>query len=220
MESDILDHTHDLKNKITLISGNLRIVKRINKQPELEVPLNSIEAAATRTVGIIENLEGLVRGGQKVNSENVKLLGYIDELMTTLFRSLEKLYQVKIKHTKQQISIDSYVAIDKKLLHQVFENLVENAAQNQASQIGIDFIAYQRYLEIIIEDNGTGIKKGFLEKLGHETVSTKKKGGGRGTHIIVENIKNMQGKVKWFSEDGSKVQIILPLYSNQQVSNH
>ena len=114
-------------------------------------------------------------------------------------------------------------------LQEVFFNLIDNAydammqrrdemreAQYQPT-LEITASKENNRLEILIQDNGMGVKREDLEKLFTPFFTTKlssKKGTGLGLYVIRQVIEeNHRGKVKFTSQyqKGSQTMILLPI---------
>ncbi|KEF36107.1 histidine kinase [Schinkia azotoformans MEV2011] len=84
---------------------------------------------------------------------------------------------------------------EKQKLHQSLLNIVKNGieAMERKGKISIELKKYNDLAQLIIEDNGKGMSKEQINKIGTPYFSTKEKGTGLGTMVAFNIIKAMQG---------------------------
>ena len=70
---------------------------------------------------------------------------------------------------------------------------------------------------ISLEDNGCGMSKDTIKKIGSAFYTTKEKGTGLGVKLSTEIIEQHDGKIKYKSKEneGTVVTIELPLYKEK-----
>ncbi len=118
------------------------------------------------------------------------------------------------------------VLCEKKMLTQVFVNLVRNATEaiqekNESGE-GIIRITAERternHVLFRIEDNGVGIPQEILRKLFRFKYTTKKDGTGIGLHVSKMIVRLHDGDISVKSEEGSgtSVLISLPLFEEPE----
>ena len=123
-----------------------------------------------------------------------------------------------------KIEIIKQITIDKKMLveldplqvREVFNNILINAIQsfkNNKGIIKLTILQVENQIKIIIEDNGTGIKKDDLDKVFDPFFTRKSKGTGLGLSICNEilNLHNGTIDLKSTPEDGTTVEIMIPI---------
>ena len=102
-------------------------------------------------------------------------------------------------------------------LKQVFINLIKNSMESiPKDRIGIiklRMIKKRKNIEIIIEDNGIGMNKETLNKIGEPFYTTKQKGTGLGVKLSKEIIELHKGTIKYSSilNTGTIVKVTLPI---------
>ena len=175
-----------------------------------------------------------------------KVISSISQMSSKLVlknKSMENIHEVlryssfKIKNKKKHIKIFEEfdpsipkILIDKSLMVQVFENLLNNAYEassfsiNSFIKLSTKFIygetikipnikesQKKNYLLVKIEDNGSGIKKNELSKIFLPFFSTKKRGSGIGLFLVKRIIDDHEGTIALESKNGvTTAQIILP----------
>lgn len=100
-------------------------------------------------------------------------------------------------------------------LKQLFINLIKNAIEasknNGTVWIGVEN-AGTEHICITIKDNGSGMSKDRLDKIGEPFYSSKEKGTGLGLTVSFKIVQSHKGTIHFESElgDGTTVNIVLP----------
>ena len=214
---------------------------------EITNPLSSIKIASQlveksktydpELLGIINN--ECIRIGKIINS-----ISQISSKLVLKNISPENIHEVlrystfKIKNQNKKIQIFEEfdpslpkISIDKSLLIQVFENLLNNAfeasifSEKSFIKLSTKFIygetikipnikenQKKNYLLVKIEDNGSGIKKTELKKIFLPFFSTKKRGSGIGLYLVKRIINLHNGRISVDCTDNlTSFRIKLPL---------
>lgn len=154
--------THELKTPVTSIKGLLLavregVVNREEAEEFLDIALKESERLEWMVADLL-NYNALSSGSLEVKSSplNVKLL--VEEIV----------YQWGLLHEEEQVSVaiepggEELVALGDALrIQQIVVNLLNNALQASADErplrIGIRLISHDRYMDILVRDNGGGI---------------------------------------------------------------
>ncbi|TCW54417.1 histidine kinase/DNA gyrase B/HSP90-like ATPase [Bacillus thuringiensis] len=104
---------------------------------------------------------------------------------------------------------------DDKKLKQVLLNIIKNGIESMPEGGDIHIQAYQKtegHLCMSVEDQGFGIEKEKLEKIGKAFYTTKENSTGLGLMITYKIVKEHQGSIAIQSSVGigTKVEIFLP----------
>ena len=107
-------------------------------------------------------------------------------------------------------------------LKQVFINLIKNSVEAiEKDKIGLIKLqmTVKKKAIIILEDNGCGMTKETIEKVGDAFYTTKEKGTGLGVKLSTEIIEQHNGSIQYKSKEkeGTTVIIKLPLYKNKKI---
>ena len=108
-----------------------------------------------------------------------------------------------------------YVNIDYLKIKQVLINIIKNSTEAIIEKGIINIKTYQKnkYVYIIVEDNGFGMDKESLERINELFFTTKKNGTGLGVVLSNEIVSAHNGEIKYESKVnvGTKVIIKLPI---------
>ncbi|MCM3690586.1 ATP-binding protein [Neobacillus niacini] len=110
-------------------------------------------------------------------------------------------------------------------LKQLFINLIKNSieASNHDSKIAISLNQIEQdKIVITVKDNGCGISKERLEKIGEPFYSSKEKGTGLGLTVSYKIVQSHNGHINFDSEIGcgTTVHITLPIVQDPSVTKN
>lgn len=192
---------------------------------EIEHSFDRIEDNVKRGGEIVEGLLKYTRRGSE-GFETINLNKLLDAAL--------EMVQFKIKLNEMDIirNFDDRIPDIRgnfTQLQEVFFNIIDNAYDammqrkdelkepGYKARLEIDAVRKNRKLEVLIRDNGIGVKKENLEKLFTPFFTTKlssKKGTGLGLYVIRQIVEeNHAGKV-WFTsqyKEGSQTSLLLPV---------
>lgn len=202
---------HEIRNPLTSIIGLAQLLK---EKPEKSEYLDIITGELERMKGLVNqfvsygkaaNMEREMTDVQKLINETVKLMN-----------NNAHLHHVQI-HTKPSVA-DTHAFIDRTKIKQVLINFIKNAfeAMPEGGKIIIRLTRKNDAFYISIEDEGIGMTKEQLDKLGQPFFTTKEYGLGMGLAICFDMIHSHGGQIEFTSREGqgTTVSIILP------VTNH
>ena len=205
--------THEIKNPIAVCKGYLDMFD-VNNQEHSKKYIPIIKNEIKRTLILLEDFLAMTK--IKINKDlldiNFLIENSIDEM-----ESILKANNISIN--LDLIDDEIYVMGDYNRLMQVFINIIKNsieAIENKKGVITIKEEIKKKQIYIYIEDNGKGINKETLKQLGMPFYTTKTNGTGLGVSLSKEIINAHNGTMKYFSKEneGTKIQIVLPLYKN------
>lgn len=199
---------HEIRNPLTPIKGFMQLLhaeKEINP-----VYLSIILDELRRVEGIISEFLTLARPHTEKSA-----LVRIDCLFKQVIKRLETdgLTQNKVVLLQINPSIPAVLG-DANSLKQVFINILQNGLEALSEQGRIDVLITESQSGVLVKvsDNGCGIPKDRLDKLGEPFYSTKEKGTGLGLMTCYRIIENHGGKINIDSVEGegTTVTIWLP----------
>ncbi|GHT72728.1 two-component sensor histidine kinase [Bacteroidia bacterium] len=223
-----------------------------NMTHELKTPVASISLAAqTLNDSDVSNSPHLMEHAKQVISDESKRLGFLVEkvLQMSLFEdgatqfkmtkldandlitSVASTFALRVENAGGTLDIDlealdSTIIVDKMHFTNVLFNLMENAVKYRRSDVPLSLITHtlnvDDKVQIIIEDNGIGIKKENLKKIFDRfyRVPTGNrhdvKGFGLGLAYVKRIITELDGTIKAESDygKGTKFIITLPYVDN------
>ena len=118
-----------------------------------------------------------------------------------------------------------YVNSDTEQLNRVFINLLKNSIESLKEKhqktgdfkkkIDVEIQLINDYINIVIQDNGTGFTNNDLKTLSKPYFTTKKEGSGLGLSIVEKILNDHNGFIEFISQkEGAKIKILLPKYVN------
>jgi signal transduction histidine kinase len=215
---------HEIGTPLNIISGRAELMKRRLESKEgteknLDVILNQTE----RITKIIQQLLGFVRK-KKPEQRPLNLGPLLESTLDFLDQQIQK---QKVKVVRDLTDNLPAVAGDPDQLQQVFLNLILNAIQSMSKGGELRLIAIpqwiseegleegqRQYVEIRVEDTGTGMGKDVIENIFNPFFTTKEKEKGTGLGLTVSQgiIQDHEGWVEVESEvgKGSVFKVYLP----------
>jgi two-component system, sporulation sensor kinase B len=201
---------HEIRNPMTTIRGFMQVLqgeRNLSDDQNLFISISLQELDRTQT--IIDNFLSLAKpntgGMTKINLS--RLLREIIDFM----RSYSHLANTELV---EGIEKNLWIKGDAHEIRQVFINILKNGIEAMPGGGSIYIIAKidKGYVKVQFRDEGVGMKKSQLERLGHPYYSTKEKGTGLGLMISYDIIQRMRGKIVVDSEEGkgTTFTILLP----------
>lgn len=217
---------HDLNNFLTVILGNLSLVKRCTKKDaKASKYLQYMEEAIQQTWNLTRQLLTFASGGNPL-TKAVSLCRLIEE---------DSAFALSGSKTRCEFSLTEdlpSVEIDRGQITQVITNLLINADQAMQESGTIKISAKKladtglngslplqpgNYVALTITDEGAGIPSENLPKIFDPYFSTKEHGSGLGLTICYSIVKKHGGHISVQTEEGkgTSFTIYLPVSSNQ-----
>ena len=118
-----------------------------------------------------------------------------------------------------------YVNSDIDQLNRVFINLFKNSIESLKEKhekkgdfqkkIDVEIQLINDYINIVVQDNGTGFTNNDPKILSKPYFTTKKEGSGLGLSIVEKILNDHNGFIEFISQkEGAKIKILLPKYVN------
>ena len=225
---------HDFNNILSALMGFTQLaMMEAGDNIKLKKYLEKATSASLRARDLIKQILGFSRkSGAKKQLINIVLLikETIQLMRASLPAGIEIRKDLRIKKSR--------LLCDPTLLHQVFMNLLTNAAyamkeKGGVLEISLDSIFIHendmmklkdispgRYLQLTVSDNGCGIPKPIMDRIFEPFFTTKERGEGTGMGLamVYGIVKEMGGAVSFYSELdlGTTFQILLPEHTQQQ----
>ena len=199
--------SHELNNSIAPISSMCHSGELLAKnlsEPRLNRVFNTISGRVNHLSEFIKGYATLTR----IKSPQKQPINW-----TELITQLQDLYAFNLTTPIPTIKINA----DTPQLEQVFINLLKNAHEaDHTGNVSIGFKTTQSAIEIMVNDNGTGMSAEVLQNALLPFYSTKHSGTGLGLALCREIIEAHQGKLLFKNREqgGLCVLIALPIDRN------
>jgi len=205
---------HEVRNPLTVVRGFVQLIGNSTNSTDSQRReyMDLVLTELDRAQAIITDYLGMA-GQKSMAKEKINLTDTLSDI-TTLMTSYANYKTVKFKC---EIDKDLYVFGDPIKLKQVFINIIKNsieAVPNMGGLVTIHACLLESTIHIKISDNGIGMTKEQIERLGEPYFSSKDDGTGLGLTVTYSIVKNHGGSVKYISEinKGTVAIISLPLY--------
>lgn len=181
---------------------------------EQELPVETQQRFAARLKDRLHELEHQVRDMLVFARGELPLT---DRLMPgALFQALQNAAATHVQGVSvrwQCDSIDGELLCNRDTLVGALLNLIENAVQASAGRTLLKVHAYSRgnELRICFSDNGSGIDKAALARIGEPFFTTKTTGTGLGLTVVTAVSRAHQGRVHYLSRVGRGTCAIISL---------
>jgi len=208
---------HEIRNPITALKGFLQLMK-LDLQTKsdywdiMESELERIETISNELLYLAKPCAAKLKP--------IELKRLILEVCL-LLESQANLHNIII--VKRIPEEDVVIFGNETQIKQVFVNIIKNAIEVMANggKITINVEKQEESVNVSIIDEGCGIPKDHLEKIGNPFFTTKKDGTGLGLMVTYNIIRNHRGTISVVSEVdvGTTFTITLPLFNFAQNEN-
>lgn len=205
MQKKVFKITHEIKNPIAVCKGYLDMLDvKDSKKVEKYIPI--IRSEMNRALTIMDDFLSL--SNISIRKEILDIYLLIEDVRDTMQQLLES---QKVKLDIPEYNDELYVIGDYDRLKQVLVNIVKNAYEANSSHIEITTVYHHNQLKIMIDDDGEGIDKESLKRIGEVFYTTKIKGSGIGVNLSREIISLHGGEIKYQSELGKGTSVVITL---------
>ncbi|MGG1677146.1 PAS domain S-box protein [Neobacillus sp. NRS-1170] len=201
---------HEIRNPLTSLKGFVQLLQMEDKKHQFyyQIMLDELN----RINHIVGELLLLAKPQllKYTTADIQKLLNDVISLLSTE----ASLYNVQIESIYPENEIN--IECDPNQLKQLFINLIKNAIEASINGGKVSIVLEQLENEqviIAVKDNGCGISKERLEKIGEPFYSSKEKGTGLGLTVSFKIVQSHKGTIRFDSQKnhGTTVNITLPI---------
>ncbi len=204
--------SHEIRNPLTVASGFLQLlVKSTNLSQEEKRYLNFSLSELGRAEKIVSDFLSFAKpqASNMVDSNLKDELEYVNNIMVPY----ANIHQVDLQCSFKNELITHY---DRNQVQQCLINLYKNGIESMVEKGGtlaIDVSSEGKEIIIKIKDDGIGMSKEDVLRLGKPYYSTKKDGTGLGMLMVYSTIHKLGGHIKVTSEigKGTAFSITLPV---------
>ena len=216
---------HEINNSVNFIAGSSEMICNIIKDQDDE-----IKEKIGEDMEVISELEQTIKSGikrtnsfiSKLRSDGYKITRFVSyDLIEIMDRSINTLtHIIDEKKIKIERNYPESFTIDciPEHIEQLIINIIDNAAdavEPENGKIRIDVTEKDENVEIVIEDNGSGIDETALGKIYDPFFTTKEFGSGTGLglYMVYSYVASHHGHIAVDSEvnEGSRFKISLPI---------
>lgn len=200
---------HEVKNPLAGIGGALRIIgDRMPKDSSERAIMGEIQA---RLLSLNSTLDELLLFARPIEP-NIDRVQIRDVLRDTanLTRKNPDLVHINV----EVVGPDVEVAGDRELLKRLFHNLYTNAGQAQRGEgnIRVEVGAKAQVCQVVVHDEGPGLKPELRDKIFEPFFTTKSRGTGLGLPVARRITEAHEGRIYLLpSEAGTRIAVELPL---------
>ncbi len=174
---------HEIRNPMTTVRGYLRYMQRKPTFSGLAEQFSMMICELDRANEIITDFLTLAKN--RVNGSAVQNLNKIIEDIEPLIEAMGSEIGHSIEFVLQPIPD---LLVDKIDIHKILINLVKNGfeAMDDKGKVVVSTFKEEHYIVLQVTDEGKGISKDTLEKLGTPFFTTKEKGTGLGLSVCYQ----------------------------------
>lgn len=204
---------HEVKNPLGAIkgsfnllqkeySGNSRLIGIVNREiSRLELALNNLLFVTKNRNYESGNFSvGNILG--KSYSDKTLLLSDILKEFREYIRDFQFFDEIVFDY---RIYNDFEIPLSKEEFYQIFWNLLLNTHENKkGAKVSVSSYAEDDYIVLDYRDDGTGISKEIINKIGAPFYTTKHSGTGLGTYVIQSILDKHSVSYKFYSSNESE----------------
>lgn len=211
---------HETRNYLTTIKGSCQLIDILTKDKKIKNYTDKINKDINEVNRIISEFLSLSKP-RELQLEEVSIYDMVQSIKSIVeTSSLMKGINIDFYLSKDE----EYLLCDESQIKQVVLNICKNAVDAMANTEDARLIIETGYEEktnemfIKIEDNGQGMSKETLKRIGTPFFTTKKTGTGLGLNVCYTIVKEHRGRVEVDSElgKGTIFKIILPCIEDEE----
>ncbi len=216
--------SHDLRAPLTSLQGLISIAETETEEDVVKEYLTMMNNCVSRLDAFIQDIiqysrnQRLVLKNEIINSEEI-----VNEVIQDLqFMGGADRIDIQYDVTKCPVFVS-----DRRSISVLLNNLVSNAIkyhnlQQEKPYVKVIIQSVENDVEIIVEDNGSGIEEKFLNKIFDMffRATEQSSGSGLGLFIVKEIIDKLNGKINVQSEPGKGTRFIANIPSPENNKNH
>jgi signal transduction histidine kinase len=207
---------HEIKNPLTSIKGFIDLIKENEAGMNQNFYLNIVSDEIDRIADVTDELLFMAKPQVSMDEDtSFDILKVINDVNTLLASSAElKNASVTLINKEELICR----GIDKNVIKQILINIIKNAIDAISNEgmikLKVEMVGKNKF-RIRMIDNGIGISKKDLKRLGEPFYTTKNKGTGLGLTVCYKMAREQNGEVIIRSKEkwGTVVDLYLPLIS-------
>ena len=211
IKTSLFKITHEVKNPLAVCKGYLSMMN-YNDIDKIKKYHKIIKQEINRTLDIMNNFSEYTKINIKFDLINV------NELIEDTIKSLNILFKENNVRLEYAFNEDVSIGADYERLKQVLVNIIKNSIEaiDKDGVIKIILKENKKTIDVIVMDNGSGIKEDDMNKIYEMFYTTKRDGSGIGVPLCYEIVKLHGGKFSIYSKENVGTKIIINLPKNLQ----
>ncbi|WP_445488601.1 PAS domain S-box protein [Niallia sp. 03133] len=209
---------HEIRNPMTALKGFIQLLENNDQTDNNKMYFSVIKSELNRIEMIINEFLLLAKPQvvKFVKSDLTKIMNETLELL----HAQAVLYNVQIK--KLYDDFLPYAYCEPNQMKKVFINIIKNGIEvlDNGGEIQVKIEKTPLFFHIMIQDNGKGMSKEKLARLGEPFYTTKETGTGLGLMVSYQIIEEHKGKMEIESEEGVGTTFHLYIPINQGEGNN
>ncbi len=215
LDNFVYSASHDIRSPLTSVLGLINIATKSTDKKEIDQCLHLMKSRIYRLDEFIEDILDFSRNLRlEKKFREINLYYFIDDILNNHD------FGDRFKHLEVKISLatDFEVISDPLRLKIILKNLFSNASRfsnlrKDKPWLRISALRVDGNFQLIIEDNGEGIREELKDKIFDMfyRASEKSKGSGLGLYIAKEMVNKLHGTIKVSSIYGEGSQFIIEL---------
>jgi two-component system, sporulation sensor kinase E len=207
---------HEIRNPLTAAMGFIQLLQQSSldekrQKKYLNLVLNELKSINK----LVSNFMQLAKPTE-TNKQKILITELLNE--TIDFMQGQAILSNVVINRFTPFYGDIMVLVDSEQLKHVFINIIRNAIEasnKDHAVISISIEPLDKFVKIIIEDNGIGIATENLKKIYDPFYTTKKEGTGIGLTGVSQIIKNHNGSIIVDSKEGEGTKFTITLPTEQ-----
>jgi two-component system, sporulation sensor kinase E len=206
---------HEIRNPLTSLKGLVQLLQMEDEKHQLYYQIMIDEL--NRINHIVSELLLLAKP-QQIKYTEADLQVILHDVIS-LLKTEASLHNIQIEFEVQ----DHHVMLEcePNQLKQLFINIVKNAIEASSSEnvVLISLQSSDNHVTVRVKDEGIGISKELMERIGEPFYSSKEKGTGLGMTVSFKIVQSHNGTIKFNSEPekGTEVIVQLPIKHEDKV---
>jgi len=206
---------HEIRNPLTSLKGLVQLLQMEDEKHQLYYQIMIDEL--NRINHIVSELLLLAKP-QQIKYTEADLQSILHDVIS-LLKTEASLHNIQIEF--QVLSHPVMIECEPNQLKQLFINIVKNAieASSAGDVVNITLQSADNNITVVVKDQGVGISKELLERIGEPFYSSKEKGTGLGMTVSFKIVQSHNGTIKFRSEldKGTEVIVQLPIKHGDKV---
>ncbi len=223
LDNFVYSTSHDIRSPLTSILGLINIGIKSKDKAEIAKCFNLIESRVHRLDEFIEDINDFSRN-MRVDKKlrEINLYYFIEDIFKNYFIGDQ------FEHIDVRLSLPSNFEVisDPLRLKIIIKNILSNASKfsnhnENSAWLRISALKVDGSFQIIVEDNGEGIREEYQGKIYNMfyRASEKSTGSGLGLYIAKEMVTKLNGTIKLKSVYGEGSQFIIELPDHNFLQN-